>query len=58
MQQVVNHWMVHNSFTIGVGDTVADLSTLENIAKEIVAVRHTLSTEIRLYHIVNTRYHR
>lgn len=35
VQHIVNYWMLQNSFTISVADTVADTATLTAIAKEI-----------------------
>jgi hypothetical protein len=35
VQHVVNHWLLQNSFTISVADTVADTNTLSSIAEEI-----------------------
>ena len=35
VQHIVNYWMLQNSFTISVADTVADTDTLTAIAKEI-----------------------
>ncbi|KAJ2766193.1 DNA-directed RNA polymerase II core subunit rpo21, partial [Coemansia nantahalensis] len=30
-QRVVNNWFVHNGFSVGIGDTVADITTMENV---------------------------
>ncbi|KAI8810541.1 DNA-directed RNA polymerase II largest subunit [Cladochytrium replicatum] len=30
-QRVVNYWLLHNGFSIGIGDTVADAATMERI---------------------------
>ncbi|KAJ2692634.1 DNA-directed RNA polymerase II core subunit rpo21, partial [Coemansia spiralis] len=30
-QRVVNNWFVHNGFSVGIGDTVADSATMENV---------------------------
>ncbi|OSX68017.1 hypothetical protein POSPLADRAFT_1177028 [Postia placenta MAD-698-R-SB12] len=38
LQQVVNYWLFHNGFSIGIGDTIADRKTMEHI-KEQIAIR-------------------
>lgn len=35
LQQVVNHWLFHNGFSIGIGDTVADKKTMAYIMEQI-----------------------
>lgn len=35
VQQVVNYWMLQNSFSIGIRDTVVDSSTLQRIHEEV-----------------------
>jgi len=34
-QRVVNYWLLHNGFSIGIGDTVPDKETITNIAAAI-----------------------
>lgn len=34
-QRVVNYWLLHNSFSIGIGDTIPDKSTIEKIGDAI-----------------------
>lgn len=34
-QRVVNYWLLHNGFSIGIGDTIPDLPTIEEISKAI-----------------------
>ncbi|KAK9467549.1 hypothetical protein V1512DRAFT_237214 [Lipomyces arxii] len=35
VQQVVNYWLLHNGFSIGIGDTIADEKTMQNITNTI-----------------------
>ncbi|KAI0028851.1 DNA-directed RNA polymerase II, subunit 1 [Vararia minispora EC-137] len=35
LQTVVNYWLFHNGFSIGIGDTIADHKTMGNITKTI-----------------------
>ncbi|CCE42368.1 uncharacterized protein CPAR2_200110 [Candida parapsilosis] len=35
IQKVVNFWLLHNGFSIGIGDTIADASTMKDITKTI-----------------------
>ncbi|VDC07033.1 unnamed protein product [Peniophora sp. CBMAI 1063] len=35
LQKVVNYWLFHNGFSIGIGDTIADQSTMRFITKTI-----------------------
>ena len=35
LQQVVNYWLFHNGFSIGIGDTVADRKTMAYITEQI-----------------------
>ncbi|KAF8201085.1 beta and beta-prime subunits of DNA dependent RNA-polymerase [Mycena galopus ATCC 62051] len=35
LQMVVNFWLFHNGFSIGIGDTIADRSTMSFITKKI-----------------------
>lgn len=34
-QRVVNHWLLQRGFSVGIGDTIADEATMENINKTI-----------------------
>ncbi|KAK9370544.1 hypothetical protein V1509DRAFT_616123 [Lipomyces kononenkoae] len=34
-QNVVNYWLLHNGFSIGIGDTIADAKTMRNITNTI-----------------------
>lgn len=35
LQKVVNFWLLHNGFSIGIGDTIADASTMKEITDAI-----------------------
>ncbi|KAJ7447345.1 RNA polymerase II largest subunit [Mycena galericulata] len=37
LQMVVNFWLFHNGFSIGIGDTIADRGTMSFITKKIAA---------------------
>ena len=34
-QRVVNYWLLHNGFSIGIGDTIPDKPTIEKIEEAI-----------------------
>ena len=36
LQRVVNYWLFHNGFSIGIGDTIADAKTMSYITQTIV----------------------
>lgn len=38
-QRVVNYWLLHNGFSIGIGDTVADKATATFITEEIIRAK-------------------
>lgn len=44
LQQVVNYWLFHNGFSIGIGDTIADRKTMEHI-KEQISIRKANVTQ-------------
>ncbi|PRT54496.1 DNA-directed RNA polymerase II subunit RPB1 [Wickerhamiella sorbophila] len=35
VQKIVNYWLLHNGFSIGIGDTIADGDTMRNITQTI-----------------------
>ncbi|ROT39993.1 RNA polymerase Rpb1 [Sodiomyces alkalinus F11] len=35
VQQVVNYWLLHNGFSIGIGDTIPDTDTIEKVQAHI-----------------------
>lgn len=39
IQKVVNFWLLHNGFSIGIGDTIADADTMNTITKTINTAR-------------------
>ena len=41
-QQVVNYWLLHRGFSVGIGDTIADEATMAKINQTITTakVRH------------------
>ncbi|EIN13283.1 beta and beta-prime subunits of DNA dependent RNA-polymerase [Punctularia strigosozonata HHB-11173 SS5] len=43
LQQVVNYWLFHNGFSIGIGDTIADDKTTAVISKIIADRKATVS---------------
>ncbi|KAL6301005.1 beta and beta-prime subunits of DNA dependent RNA-polymerase [Sparassis latifolia] len=44
LQTVVNFWLFHNGFSIGIGDTIADRKTMEHITDQI-AIRKVNVTQ-------------
>ncbi|KAK9493318.1 hypothetical protein V1508DRAFT_416385 [Lipomyces doorenjongii] len=38
-QTVVNYWLLHNGFSIGIGDTIADAKTMRNITNTIAQAK-------------------
>jgi DNA-directed RNA polymerase II subunit RPB1 len=46
LQQVVNYWLFHNSFSIGIGDTIADPGTMEVITDMIRERKDKVATVI------------
>ncbi|CEP25183.1 unnamed protein product [Cyberlindnera jadinii] len=39
IQKVVNFWLLHNGFSIGIGDTIADASTMKEITEAIAIAK-------------------
>lgn len=39
IQKVVNYWLLHNGFSIGIGDTIADAGTVANVTNTIAAAK-------------------
>ncbi|KZT68820.1 DNA-directed RNA polymerase II, subunit 1 [Daedalea quercina L-15889] len=46
LQQVVNYWLFHNGFSIGIGDTIADRSTMEKIQQSIAVHKQNVAQAI------------
>ncbi|EPS95144.1 hypothetical protein FOMPIDRAFT_152872 [Fomitopsis schrenkii] len=42
LQQVVNYWLFHNGFSIGIGDTIADRATMSHISDAIAVRKQTV----------------
>lgn len=43
IQKVVNFWLLHNGFSIGIGDTIADADTMKTITETIEEARQQVS---------------
>jgi DNA-directed RNA polymerase II subunit RPB1 len=43
IQRLVNNWLLHNGFSIGIGDTVADDETAKKITDEIIRAKAAVS---------------
>jgi DNA-directed RNA polymerase II subunit RPB1 len=43
LQQVVNYWLFHNGFSIGIGDTIADRKTMAHITEQIAIRKGSVS---------------
>ncbi|KMU72114.1 LOW QUALITY PROTEIN: DNA-directed RNA polymerase 2 subunit RPB1 [Coccidioides immitis RMSCC 3703] len=52
-QTVVNYWLLHNGFSIGIGDTIPDLATIQKI-EEAVRIRKEEVDSITLSATENT----
>ncbi|KAH9466080.1 hypothetical protein MJO29_007760 [Puccinia striiformis f. sp. tritici] len=48
IQMVVNYWLLHHGFTIGIGDTVPDKATMEAITNFISEAKREVSETISL----------
>ncbi|KAK7274223.1 hypothetical protein RIF29_15304 [Crotalaria pallida] len=46
-QWLVNYWLLHNAFSIGIGDTIADASTMEVINQTISQAKEKVKQLIR-----------
>lgn len=46
LQTVVNYWLFHNGFSIGIGDTIADRKTMENIQDQIALRKQNVAQAI------------
>ena len=43
LQQVVNYWLFHNGFSIGIGDTIADRKTMAHITEQIAIRKQSVA---------------
>ena len=50
IQKVVNYWLFHNGFSIGIGDTIADAKTMAAVSERIVAAKQQVSKLIEDAH--------
>lgn len=48
-QWLVNYWLLQNGFTIGIGDTIADSSTMEKINETISNAKTAVKDLIRQF---------
>ncbi|SGY60993.1 BQ5605_C007g04513 [Microbotryum silenes-dioicae] len=48
VQKVVNYWLLHNGFSIGIGDTVPDKGTMEAITGFIDAAKNQVAEIIQM----------
>ncbi|KAG8902646.1 DNA-directed RNA polymerase II subunit rpb1 [Tulasnella sp. 403] len=51
LQKVVNYWLFHNGFSIGIGDTIADKSTMAHITERIAKAKVKVAEFIRMGHM-------
>lgn len=51
IQKVVNYWLLHNGFSIGIGDTVPDPATQQNVVNFVAAARRLVHETIELAHM-------
>jgi hypothetical protein len=49
VQFVVNYWLTHRGFSVGIGDTVADPETMNKIAQLIQDAKQSVSEIIKQY---------
>ncbi|KAK0546951.1 DNA-directed RNA polymerase II core subunit rpo21 [Tilletia horrida] len=54
-QRVVNYWLLHNGFSIGIGDTVADKGTSSFITQTIADAKAAVDTLIQSARFANLR---
>ncbi|KMZ61970.1 DNA-directed RNA polymerase [Zostera marina] len=48
-QRLVNYWLLQQGFSIGIGDTIADSSTMEKINDTILKAKTTVNSLIKQY---------
>jgi DNA-directed RNA polymerase II subunit RPB1 len=49
-QQQVNYWMLHHGFTIGIGDAIADESTINSVKKTMTQAKENVDDLIMQLH--------
>jgi DNA-directed RNA polymerase II subunit RPB1 len=42
VQMMINYWLLHNGFSIGIGDTIADRATMAGINGRLVEAKDTV----------------
>ena len=47
-QWLVNYWLLQNGFSIGIGDTIADVATMDKISETISKAKNAVKDLIRL----------
>lgn len=55
LQKVVNFWLFHNGFSIGIGDTIADRKTMAHITSRIATAKSRVGDLIRQGHLDEMR---
>lgn len=48
-QWLVNYWLLQNGFSIGIGDTIADAATMENINETISKAKNDVKKLIKQF---------
>ncbi|KAL2311876.1 DNA-directed RNA polymerase II subunit rpb1 [Schizosaccharomyces pombe] len=43
IQRVVNYWLLHNGFSIGIGDTIADADTMKEVTRTVKEARRQVA---------------
>ncbi|ODQ55873.1 Rna polymerase II [Saitoella complicata NRRL Y-17804] len=51
IQRVTNYWFLHNGFSIGIGDTIADPKTMQSINETIAAAKDRVTAIINDAHL-------
>lgn len=51
VQKVVNYWLLHNGFSIGIGDTVPDPGTAQNIVNFVLEAKEKVKETIDMAHL-------
>ena len=53
IQKVVNYWLLHNGFSIGIGDTIADAQTMRDVNKTIQEAKQKCKRSLLMPNITN-----
>ncbi|KAF2170224.1 hypothetical protein M409DRAFT_64556 [Zasmidium cellare ATCC 36951] len=46
-QRIVCYWLLHNGFSVGIGDTIPDAEMVELIGKEVLDQKHTIDEYVK-----------